>query len=51
MADFLLLWFWYLLAFGLGVAVTWLGVTRLVRPRTADQAVDEALVRHERSPR
>jgi len=41
--EFVLSWFWYLLAFALGMFVANLAATRLVPARTPEEAVQHAL--------
>lgn len=43
MLDFLLTWFWYLMAFAAGMFVAWLLAVRFVVARTPDEAIDVAL--------
>lgn len=49
MLEFLSLWFWYIGAFALGVLAMWVFVTFVIKPRTADEAIDEAIQKKERS--
>lgn len=49
--DFLLLWFWYIVAFAVGVAVMWAIVAAVVKPTNEDEAIDEALAKEGRDTR
>lgn len=47
MIDLILLWLWYLLAFGAGVVVMGIIVMVAVKPRSEDEAIDAALAKDE----
>lgn len=46
--DFLLTWFWYVMAFAAGMFVAWLLAVRFVRARSAEEALEGAEAKAER---